>query len=354
MADAMDVDTVDFSPHTPKPDVVTPVNPDHIVDAAFALLRTHLYNFIIRQLTVSVGEEFLSDVAPPPQSSLLHLLRFVLDKWISTFADSKLRHHKPTIERFIALVKSVCPTDVVLVTSSTTAKEALQIAECLLIDFHPAASARVSALGRALHSNSSCTPVHINPKPVATVNVSQKSTPQQQFPAVTPVQHLSQHLANRILPVILDGSNIAWRHGQSKFSIRGVVLALHYFSERNHPVVLFLPEARLRNTSQDSEYALVKSLRGTPNLVLTPDDDYDDAYICHFARANCALIVSNDAFKDHVYQASAVSEQAAKEWKTWFSACRVSFTFRGDQFLPNPAFNYDRAVQVAMRLVVPL
>lgn len=161
--------------------------------------------------------------------------------------------------------------------------------------------------------------------------------------------------AAELLPVVLDGANIAWRHGGSHFSLRGAAEALHYYSTRGHATVLFLPEARLSRCDREEDRPLfdaVNALAGGQSLVKTPESDYDDSYICHFARRYGAVVVSNDAFKDQVYQATAEGEDEAKGWEKWFAACRVSFTFRSDLFIPNPAFNYQKAAVVAKELAL--
>ncbi|PXF49178.1 Endoribonuclease ZC3H12A [Gracilariopsis chorda] len=361
-ADAMEIDSAvqpssHLQHHTP---VVLPNTTDGIVDAALALLRTHLYRYIIRQLLRSVGQEFLEDLAPHHDAALVELLKFVLDKWLSTFTDSSLANHKSRIERLITLVKAVQPTprSPVLAPSLITAKETLQAVETLLVNFHPPAAAHIEALAKALSAKPTTTTTNTNITPRAKPPSHPSTTPSHSLqsnhhpqPTLSiPDAPLTQPISSTRIPVVLDGSNIAWRHGNSRFSIRGVVLAFRHFYERSHPIVLFLPEARLRNPSQDSDFNAVNSLRGTSYLVLTPDTDYDDAYICDFARDHAAVVVSNDAFKDHAYQASAISAQEEQLWKTWLTACRLSFTFRADQFLPNPAFNYERAAKVASSL----
>lgn len=88
-------------------------------------------------------------------------------------------------------------------------------------------------------------------------------------------------------------------------------------------------------------------------LILTPEKDYDDCYMTHFAREYQAIIVSNDRFADQVYQAEAEGRQAALEWQRWISACRLPFTFHGHAFVPNPSFDYKRAADVAQELARP-
>jgi Zc3h12a-like Ribonuclease NYN domain len=213
-----------------------------------------------------------------------------------------------------------------------------------------------------------------------------KPTPSRQgLSAVAPppqqdyVQHAPQHQAQpewqqqplaeatppgaqfeQKMPIALDGSNIAWRHGVSRrFSIRGVAEALAYFTQRGHPCVVFLPEGRLRDPPRAPEsgdalpegeleaFNALKALEGSPVLVLTPEKDYDDCYITHFAREYQAVVVSNDRFEDQVYQAEAEGSDAAEEWRQWIAACRLPFTFHGHAFVPNPVFSMERAALVA-------
>lgn len=214
--------------------------------------------------------------------------------------------------------------------------------------------------------------------------------------------------------VVLDGSNIAWRHGgNAQFSLRGALLAFRYFRAHGHVVTLFLPEGRVEErtgsnhnhnhsttsmnsgrrrssgrgrdrragndndnsndnsndnwTDSDNETSLSASdeallhtllnnnnnTNGGGMLVLTPDQDYDDAYLCAYARQHGGVVVSNDVFRDLVYQASADGVGRAASWDGWLSQCRLSFTFGGDEFLPNPAFNWRKAAATARRLRLP-
>lgn len=128
---------------------------------------------------------------------------------------------------------------------------------------------------------------------------------------------------------------------------------MHYFSTRGHPTVLILPEARLEGVERyhDDEAPFLHAIRCLGDaLVATPEKDYDDAYICDLARRNASVVVSNDRFKDHIYQMQAVGGHVAREWSVWFESCRLGFAFRGDHFIPNPAFNWEKAAKVANEL----
>lgn len=186
------------------------------------------------------------------------------------------------------------------------------------------------------------------------------------FPYAAQAQAVPAAPADQPMAVALDGSNIAWRHGLSRrFSIRGVAEALAYFVHRGHPCVVFLPEGRLRDAphappdgpplpeGELEAFHALKHLEGSAALVLTPEKDYDDCYITHFAREYMAVVVSNDRFEDQVYQAQAEGAGAAEEWRQWIAACRLPFTFHADTFVPNPMFSMVRAESVAKDLQRP-
>lgn len=303
------VDRMDVDEDLPNSSTLPEQPPDPLL-----LLRQSLPPFINSYLIHSLGEEFLSHFAPPPNATLPSLLKFLLDKWLSVFQQTPLSPHKSSIQSLhkLSLDLNADPD-----TLST-------LAQRLLI-----------AIGRS--------------------SLAAKSVSKQPVPAVF---NLSLNLVSGVprqlgflQSVVLDGSNIAWRHSNSaRFSIRGVAEAVHYFSTRGHPTVLVLPEARLDGVERyhEDEAPFLHAIRNLGDaFVATPETEYDDAYICDLARRNAAVIVSNDRFKDHVYQMQAVGGQAAKEWSLWFESCRLGFTFRGDNFIPNPAFNWEKAASVA-------
>lgn len=378
-------------------------NQQTFTNALLLLLRDSLHTFITLQITRALGEDMLSTFAPSATATELDLLYFIDKKWLSIFSDSPLSDQKHTIQRLLTLIKST--------PSSTSACcEIARLVEAVLISIAPTRAARAADLRRAISStpskqsaNASSSSAAPSSQPSTQRHASMQPTAPYARHAVTrhavtrqpgngleesaseayahahstaglvsaalahaPVPTLTYALAanhaggakNSLpLPIVLDGSNIAWRHGKSSyFSMRGAVLALQFFLPRVSDVALFLPEARLEPQHRDADtgsYDEIHALKGSKHLVLTPPNDYDDAYMCSFARKHAAAIVSNDEFRDHVYQASADGERCKQEWTQWLQACRVSFTFCQDEFVPYPAFNWAKAANVATQLRFP-
>lgn len=229
----------------------------------------------------------------------------------------------------------------------------------------PGLAAKVASLAAAASDAPGATPSRVADAVTAEVEAAAaRPSPFVAAPVVAPAE--APAAAPSRMAVALDGSNIAWRHGVSRrFSVRGVAEALAYFAQRGHPCVVFLPEGRLREAPRAppggealpegelEAFRALKSLEGGTALVLTPEKDYDDCYITHFAREYMAVVVSNDRFEDQVYQAQAEGPLAAEEWRLWIAACRVPFTFHGHAFVPNPAFSMERAATVARNLQKP-
>ena len=68
-------------------------------------------------------------------------------------------------------------------------------------------------------------------------------------------------------------------------------------------------------------------------LVATPPQDYDDNYSIAYATRYNGFIVSNDMFRDYLMTISPDNQAQLKERL-------ISFTFRNDEFLPNPGASY--------------
>eukprot|EP00177_Eucheuma_denticulatum_P004142 GFKZ01007518.1.p1 GENE.GFKZ01007518.1~~GFKZ01007518.1.p1 ORF type:complete len:364 (+),score=38.70 GFKZ01007518.1:159-1094(+) len=310
MVDRMDVDSK----------LADPVMSQHEPPDPLLLLRESLPPFINKNISYALGDEYVPDFAPPEDATLPELLRHILDKWLSVFQNSALSSYKSCIQSLLKL--------------------------SLDLD---ADTKRLSNLARRLL-------VAIGKSSLALRSASKDPVPRS---AIAPPALISgtTRLSGPLQPVILDGPNISWRHSNgTRFSIRGTAEAVHYFSTRGHPTVLILPEARLEGVDskhpEDAPFfQAVKNLGRA--LVTTPDQEYDDAYICDLARRNCAVVVSNDRFRDHIYQMEAVGEEVARSWTLWLNSCRLGFTFAGDQFVPNPAFNWERAARVGIELRLP-
>eukprot|EP00929_Paragymnodinium_shiwhaense_P022654 TRINITY_DN14416_c0_g1_i2.p1 TRINITY_DN14416_c0_g1~~TRINITY_DN14416_c0_g1_i2.p1 ORF type:complete len:1011 (+),score=206.55 TRINITY_DN14416_c0_g1_i2:53-3085(+) len=149
--------------------------------------------------------------------------------------------------------------------------------------------------------------------------------------------------------IVVDAANVAVRHGgigEKIFSSRGIQLVIDYYIRRHHEVIAFLPEYCLREDPSrfckvvrrnqlktPDDIPLLKKLVKQNILVLTPPQDYDDAYIITFAQRRCACVVTNDLYRDYIEGAKDVD--MARQWtKTHL----ISFTFIQDDFVPNPRF----------------
>eukprot|EP00183_Erythrolobus_madagascarensis_P004997 CAMPEP_0185856658 /NCGR_PEP_ID=MMETSP1354-20130828/29112_1 /TAXON_ID=708628 /ORGANISM="Erythrolobus madagascarensis, Strain CCMP3276" /LENGTH=384 /DNA_ID=CAMNT_0028558919 /DNA_START=1250 /DNA_END=2404 /DNA_ORIENTATION=+ len=155
---------------------------------------------------------------------------------------------------------------------------------------------------------------------------------------------------------VLDGPNVAWRHGlNERFSWVGILHAVEFLEWHRCVAIAFVPETRygVRGSAVDDHQARqrVTELIRRGAIVLTPQADYDDCYIISFARSRGAIVISNDRFQDHVTQASADGQHASERLQKWLDQCRLSFTFHGDEFLPNPSFDLDRGFEYARREV---
>lgn len=379
---------IDTAPHTAAP-VAAPTSPaplhrssvpsrqpDDVISDIISILATSLHQFIRRQTSRALGPEYVEHFVASLRPSPRDVLDFLHQHWISIFRDSSISALRSTIDRLRRTIRTTPrrPNGRLLVPSQTTAHELARDTEAVLQATAPTQAARVADLRLALPPLRSSTspsspsppprmrshirPVNINPQPPRGqfTTTSPSMVPPSAVETILPPLDLDPSLTAyaRGARFVLDGSNIAWRHGaMERFSITGAYLALHHFLARGHETVLFLPEPRLRSPLRESDteaFNRVCTLKGSSLLVLTPESEYDDSYVCAYARRHAAVVVSNDRFQDFVHQASADGEDSARDWATWFDSCRLGFTFCRDEFLPFANFNWQRAAEVANRL----
>mmetsp|Transcript_33313 Transcript_33313/g.58435 ORF Transcript_33313/g.58435 Transcript_33313/m.58435 type:complete len:648 (-) Transcript_33313:28-1971(-) len=118
--------------------------------------------------------------------------------------------------------------------------------------------------------------------------------------------------------VVIDGPNVAMRHGNGKFSSKGLRLAIEYFISRGFEVKAILPDPCLDETSVPylkgkrklnysvnssripDSVGLLKELDSQGLLIKTPAWDYDDSYCIEYARNKNATIITNDRYWDHI------------------------------------------------------
>lgn len=81
--------------------------------------------------------------------------------------------------------------------------------------------------------------------------------------------------------------------------------------------------------------SLLHKLANLQLIIKTPPQDYDDSYCIQYAKKKQnAFIVSNDKFRDYI-QKQEGTPQKNRERK-WLKEHCISYTFNGDEFLPNP------------------
>ncbi|KAF4674734.1 hypothetical protein FOL47_008784 [Perkinsus chesapeaki] len=160
--------------------------------------------------------------------------------------------------------------------------------------------------------------------------------------------------------VLIDGPNVANRHGGQQFTCKGLQICVDYYVSRGHEVMVFLPDYlvdrnelfKLRN-AQKMKVQTLHGIKAAPThipvdnigillklqtqgrLALTPSKDYDDSYCLQYARKKDGVIVSNDMYRDWV--------KKQPSWKKtesihWLRTHVVSYTFVKDEFMPNPDF----------------
>lgn len=69
--------------------------------------------------------------------------------------------------------------------------------------------------------------------------------------------------------------------------------------------------------------------------------DYDDSYSIRYAMQRNGFVVTNDLYRDHVKKIE--DKQRKEEARRWLKGHCISFTFVGDEFLPNPDFHFTSA-----------
>ena len=146
--------------------------------------------------------------------------------------------------------------------------------------------------------------------------------------------------------IVLDASNIAMRHGEQKgiYSTKGIKIVIDFFTKNGHKVISFLPDylfkekdpskhsGKKRVLPDDLPYLYGLVSKGL--VVKSPPQDYDDSYCIQYAKMHDAFIVSNDMFRDYIDNIKDKTERETE--KKWRDIKCISFTFNGDEFLPNP------------------
>eukprot|EP00188_Purpureofilum_apyrenoidigerum_P004724 Plantae.Rhodophyta-Purpureofilum_apyrenoidigerum.ctg5554.p1 GENE.Plantae.Rhodophyta-Purpureofilum_apyrenoidigerum.ctg5554~~Plantae.Rhodophyta-Purpureofilum_apyrenoidigerum.ctg5554.p1 ORF type:complete len:275 (+),score=36.01 Plantae.Rhodophyta-Purpureofilum_apyrenoidigerum.ctg5554:83-826(+) len=168
--------------------------------------------------------------------------------------------------------------------------------------------------------------------------------------------HLRRNLSSLLF--VVDGPNVAYRHGIGTFSPKGVLYSHNFFARNGSSCVTVMPEGKLsidilRASDSDmvadfNETILeLRKLLKKGQILLTPSGDYDDSYVLHYAMSRGGIAVSNDRFNDHLHQAAARGPQYHSILAEFLKYCRLTFAFREDEFIPSPDFDIKKAVQHA-------
>ena len=145
--------------------------------------------------------------------------------------------------------------------------------------------------------------------------------------------------------IVLDASNIAMRHGEQKgiYSTKGIQIAIEFFTKNGHKVISFLPDYLFKEKDPNKHgkkrvlpdnLSYLYGLVSKGLVVKSPPQDYDDSYCIQYAKTHDAFIVSNDMFRDYIDNIKDKVERETE--KNWRDVKCISFTFNGDEFLPNP------------------
>ena len=133
----------------------------------------------------------------------------------------------------------------------------------------------------------------IEARPVNTI----KARPVQSIDAM-PVQPAVAVQPTGLRLVVIDGMNVAMAHGVHRtFSVRGLVLAMEFFRQRGHEVVIFLP-TRKWTAANPEDRKILDTMERNKILFLVQNKDYNDQVIIKHADINQGVILSNDRYRD--------------------------------------------------------
>ena len=171
------------------------------------------------------------------------------------------------------------------------------------------------------------------------------------YGVVPPAQQQEQAAG---VTIVLDGANIAVAHARGdRRSIDGIAIAARFFRTQANVgrVVAFVPQhwAERGALAASRGGELLRSMMADGTVVATPSQADDDVFFIEYARrrGSDGFIVTNDMLRDHIASAQTqrtdrggmTSDGGRRErgLRDWCSTQLVSFTFVGDEFLPNVA-----------------
>lgn len=136
--------------------------------------------------------------------------------------------------------------------------------------------------------------------------------------------------SKHLVPIVVDGANVAFSHGGNSFSPDGITISIDLFRRRGHECFAMLPSRAY------AKHPAVVDMVADGRVVLCPSDQ-DDLFILDYARSRGGFVVSNDRFRDHVSNWAALwGEREAAALQEWTQTRVISYGWRGDEFIPHP------------------
>ncbi|KRX00081.1 hypothetical protein PPERSA_07278 [Pseudocohnilembus persalinus] len=157
--------------------------------------------------------------------------------------------------------------------------------------------------------------------------------------------------------IIVDGMNVAIRHGKDKrFSSQGLKAVVDFFLPKKHNVLILLPdfcfnkEQALKKTTEyefvnasmklkyiPDDVDLLNKLKEKGYATGIPNWNNDDSFIIEYARSKQGYILTNDRFNDHINYYEFDSKKREK-LKDFIRNSTISYTFIKDELVPDPDF----------------
>ena len=116
---------------------------------------------------------------------------------------------------------------------------------------------------------------------------------------------------NTLLPIVVDGSNVAMSHGNKVvFSCKGIKICVDWFRKRGHDnITVFVPKWRKESSKPETpirDQFILNELEKDGVLAFTPSRQvsgrrivcHDDPYVLKYAGEVGGIVVSNDQFKE--------------------------------------------------------
>jgi len=145
--------------------------------------------------------------------------------------------------------------------------------------------------------------------------------------------------AGALLPIIIDGSNVAMSHGnKERFSCKGIRICVDWFKNRGHKdITVFVPnwrkEASKPETPITDQYILTE-LEKEKMMSFTPSRQFngrrvvchDDRFILNLASETGGIVVSNDNYRELIND--------KPKYKEVIGDRILGFLFVNDRFMP--------------------